>query len=69
MDLIQEGDFKEIVIKMSGDEPVFNVKNKGEFVGDKAKEIRKILGIKNYKNTTLVFRNDKHIYYENESKI
>ncbi|MDG1394944.1 MAG: hypothetical protein P8P86_00120 [Flavobacteriales bacterium] len=69
LDLIQEGDFKEIVIKMSGDEPVFNVKNKGEFVGDKAKEIRKILGIKNYKNITLVFRNDKHIYYENESKI
>jgi hypothetical protein len=69
LDLIQEGDFKEIVIKMSEGEPVLNIKNKGEFVGDKVKEIRKILGIKNYKNITLVFRNDKHIYYENESKI
>ena len=69
LDLIQEGDFKEIVIKMSEGEPVLNIKNKGEFVGDKVKEIRKILGIKNYKNITLIFRNDKHIYYENESKI
>ena len=69
LDLIQEGDFKEIVIKMSEGEPVLKIKNKGEFIGDKAKEIRKILGIKNYKNITLVFRNDKHIYYENESKI
>lgn len=69
LDLIQKGDFKEITIKMNENEPVLNVKNKGEIVGDKVKEIRRILGVKNYKNITLTFRNDKHIYYENESKL
>lgn len=68
LDLIQKGDFKEIVIKMTGEEPVIQIKNKGEIVGDKVKEIRKILGVKDYENITLKFRNDKHIYYENESK-
>jgi hypothetical protein len=68
LDIIQKEDFKEIVIKKTESEPVVLVKGKGEIKGDKVKEIRKILGVKDYDNITLKFRNDKHIYYENESK-
>lgn len=68
LNLIQKGDFKEILIKKTDEEPVVLVKGKGEIIGEKVKEIRRILGVKDYDNITLKFRNEKHIYYENESK-
>ena len=64
--LIRSGDFKECIIKNIEGEPIIKVKNKGEIIGDKVKEIRRLLGAKDYNNITLKFRNDKHIYYENE---
>lgn len=66
LELIKKGDFKELIIKMPDNELTVTVKNNGEIKGDKVKEIRKLLGVKGYKNITLKFRNDKHIYFENE---
>lgn len=66
--LIRSGDYKECIIKNVKEEPVLKVKNEGEITGDKVKQIRKLLGVKDYDNVMLKFRNDKHIYYENESK-
>ena len=64
--LIRAGDFKECVITIVNGEPAFKIKNEGEITGDQVKEIRKILGMKDYKNINLKFRNNKHIYYECE---
>ena len=64
--LLRSGEYKECVIKNVDDEPILKIKNNGEILGEKVKEIRRLLGLKDYKNITLKFRNDKHIYYENE---
>ncbi len=66
LELIKKGDFKELIIKMPENELTVTVRNNGEIKGDKVKEIRRLLGVKDYKNITLKFRNDKHIYFENE---
>lgn len=66
LDAIRSGDYKEIIIKRDKkDDLNFNVIQSGEITGEKAKEIRRILGAKDFKNITLKFRNDKHIYFEN----
>jgi len=41
----------------------------GDIMEQKAKEIRRILGLDAYSEITLKYRNDKHIYFKNKKRI
>ncbi|MDG1518407.1 MAG: hypothetical protein P8Q42_10300 [Flavobacteriales bacterium] len=68
LDIIRTGDFKELTITPSKLEPIIKLKSSGSIKGDKVKEIRKLLGLKEYESINLKFRNNKDIYFENTSK-
>ena len=68
LEIIRTGDFKELTITPGKGEPVLKLKSSGSIKGDKVKEIRKLLGLKEYESINLKFRNNKDIYFENTSK-
>lgn len=61
---IQDHDFLSIEIKPSGDKKELVVYKTSDFdiKGEKVKDIRIMLGLKDYDNITLVKRNNKHLY-------
>jgi hypothetical protein len=36
---------------------------------DKAKQVRRILGLKEYEEITIKYRNDKHVYLKNTRRL
>jgi hypothetical protein len=40
-----------------------------DVMNEKAKEIRRILGMNEYSEVNIKFRNDKHLYIKNKMKI
>lgn len=71
LDAFRKCDFKEITIKFEDDRKslVIEVIKDGDIIEQKAKEIRRILGLNDYAEITLKYRNDKHIYFKNKSRI
>ena len=41
----------------------------GDILEQKAKEIKRILGLNQYSELTLKYRNDKHIYFKNKTRL
>lgn len=64
-------DFKEIVIKRSGKgEPIIvDIEKDGNILGEKAKEVKRILGLNEYTEVTIKFRNDKNLYFKNKTRM
>lgn len=61
--IIKDNQFKEISIKKSKDERfIIDIINDDEIMNEKLAELRKLLGLKQYQEITLVHRNDKHAY-------
>ena len=68
LEIIRSGEFKELIVTPGKKEPKIKLTSSGSIKGDKVKEIRKLLGLKEYQSLTLKFRNDKDIYFENTLK-
>lgn len=64
---IQDGDFQEIKIYNNSEEDfLVTVIKKNELLNEKVRELKKILGLKEYDKLEMIFRNDKHIILKNE---
>ena len=71
IDAIRKKDFKEIIIKLDGkDEPlIIEVVKDGAIMDQKAKEVKRILGLNGYSEITIYFRNDKHLFFKNKTRL
>ena len=71
IDAIRNKDFKEIIIKQDGnkDSIVIEIEKDGNILDQKAKEIKRILGLNEYSEVTIKYRNDKNLYFKNKTRI
>lgn len=62
LEIIKSDDYKEIIISKSNN-GILTVKSsfEKEVKDEKAKEIKKLLGLNQYKKAEVIFRNDKHL--------
>jgi len=69
LELLRNDDYKEITIK-KGNDGLIHVESKYQldYKNEKAKEIRKIMGLKDYERIELIQRNDKHIVINKTNK-
>ncbi len=69
IDLVREGDFKELIIKNEKEKKsILRVKEKNE-LNERATEIQKLLGMNEYDEVTVKFRNKKDLFIRNKRKI
>lgn len=69
LDAIRKKDFIEIHIKQDKEnEIIIDVIKDGSITDEKASQIRKILGLGNYEEITLKYRNDKNLYFRNKTR-
>lgn len=68
---IRKKDFKEIIIKQDSknESIVIEIEKDGSIVDQKAKEVKRILGLNEYSEVTIKFRNDKHLYFKNKTRL
>ena len=59
---------KITIIKYDSQNITFDFINETEVRGDKAKEIRKLLGLKQYQKVEISYRNDKHLIIKNNTR-
>lgn len=71
IDAIRKKDFKEIIIKQDGKDEsiIIEVEKDGAIMDQKAKEVKRILGLNEYSEVTIKFRNDKHLYFKNKTRL
>jgi DNA-binding transcriptional MerR regulator len=71
LEAFRKNDFKELIIKMSDGSQTLTIEKirDGDLRDEKAREIRKILGLNQYDEVTLKLRNDKNIYFKNKSRM
>jgi DNA-binding transcriptional MerR regulator len=71
LDAIRNNEYKEITITKDkdGESPIIEVIGIGNITEEKAKEIRRLLGLSQYDEITLKYRNDKSIYFKNKRRI
>jgi DNA-binding transcriptional MerR regulator len=71
LDAIRNNEYKEITItKVNGEEsPIIEVLSIGNITEEKAKDIRRLLGLNQYEEITLKYRNDKNLYFKNKKRI
>lgn len=62
LDIIKSDDYKQIIIN-KGNDGVITIKStyEKEVKEEKAKEIKKLLGLNQYEKAEVIFRNDKHL--------
>lgn len=68
---LRNKDFDEIIIKKNNENKNFTIEasmNKDVYE-EKAKEIRKILGLNHYSEVVIKYRNDKHLFIKNKQKL
>ena len=67
LEKIKDGDFQEIKIYNNSEKDfLITVIKKTDLSNEKVKELKKILGLKEYDKLEMVFRNDKHVVVKNE---
>jgi DNA-binding transcriptional MerR regulator len=71
LEAIRKKDFKEIIIKTdkSTDSLLVEVIKDQEILDDTVKEIKRLLGLNEYSEVTVIFRNDKHLYVKNKKRL
>lgn len=71
LDAIRNKTFLEVVItrKKGTDDFIINATIEEDVLAHKAKEICRILGMKDYSEVTVKLRNDKHLYVKNKIKL
>jgi hypothetical protein len=69
LEAIRKKDFLELHIKRdSNGEIYFETINDGDITDEKATAIRKMLGLGDYQEITLKYRNNKHLYFKNKKR-
>jgi hypothetical protein len=69
LEAIRKKDFLELHIKRdSSGDLYFETINDGDITDEKATMIRKILGLGDYQEVTLKYRNNKHLYFKNKKR-
>jgi len=67
---IRERNFTEIIIRLKGqDDLVIDVTEELNINGDKAIQIKKILGLNQYDEAIIKYRNEKEVYVRNKKRI
>lgn len=71
LEAIRNQDFDEIIISKDkiNDEPIVEVIKIGNITDYKASEIRKLLGLNQYDEITIKYRNNKDLYFKNKKRI
>ncbi len=71
LEALRNNDYQEILIKKVGIEKeiIIEAKLTKEINGAKASELRKILGLKEYEQITVKYRNDNTMFVENRKRI
>lgn len=66
LESVRKNDYKQIVIKRDKNQNlVIDIIKEQNLREEKLKELRKILGLKDYQKITITYRNDKEAYVEN----
>jgi len=68
---IRQKDFKEIVIKRNSknESIIIEIERDGELLDQKARDVKRVLGLNDYSEVTIKYRNDKHMYFKNKTRI
>ena len=70
LDALRKKDFQSIQVKRGkGEEFIIEGNFETDFIDEKAKELRRILGLKEYEMVTIKYRNDKHVYVKNTRRL
>ncbi len=71
IEAIRNKDFKEIIIKQDGKKEsiIIEIEKDGNILDQKAKEVKRILGLNEYSEVTIKFRNDKNLYFKNKTRL
>ena len=70
IDAIRNDDYQSIQIKRNGKEDfVIEATKDVDLKDEKAKEIQRILGLKEYEEINLVYRNAKHVFVRNKKRL
>jgi hypothetical protein len=70
LDALRKKDFQSIEVKRGkGNEMIIEGNFETDFIDEKAKELRRILGLKDYDTVTIKYRNDKHLYVKNTKRL
>jgi hypothetical protein len=70
LDAIRSKEFKYIQIKINPDDTlIIEGTIESDMMDEKAKEVRRILGLKEYEEIMIKYRNDKHVYVKNTRRI
>jgi hypothetical protein len=71
IEAIRKKDFKEITIKLESNKEtiVIEIEKDGNILDQKAKEVKRILGLNEYSEVTIKYRNDKNLYFKNKTRI
>ena len=71
IDALRKKEFKQIIIKQDSEKKTITieVEQDGEILDQKAKEVKRILGLNEYSEVTIKYRNDKHLYFKNKSRL
>ncbi len=71
IEAIRKRDFKEITIKLESKKEtiIIEIEKDGNILDQKAKVVKRILGLNEYSEVTIKFRNDKNLYFKNKTRI
>lgn len=70
LEALRRKDYKEIVIKKNNDDDIIiEAIMDGNIIEQKAKEIKRLLGLNQYSEITIKFRNEKHLYFKNKTRL
>jgi DNA-binding transcriptional MerR regulator len=71
IDAIRDNNFKEIVIRKDNKNETITIykETESDIINQKAKEIKRLLGLNEYSEVTLKYRNDKHLYFKTKTRI
>ena len=71
IDAIRKKDFKQIIIKQDPAEEsiIIELERDGDILDQKAKDVKRLLGLNEYSEVTIKYRNDKHMYFKNTTRL
>lgn len=70
LEAIRKNDYAEIIIKLDkSNELVIDIVKDGNITDEKAAAIRKILGLNEYEEINIKYRNDKNLYFRNKKRL
>lgn len=71
IEAIRKKDFNEIIIKPNnnGDDIIIKRQIQGNIINEKAKEVKRILGLNEYSEVTIKYRNDKNLFFTSKVRL